>query len=134
MSQNDRRLSRLCSERMKIALYTLLYAALIGSLAKAETLSIENGSLKVSYDTALQRFAIQTRASGNAVVTDGRLLDRVISGTQVMTARDAIFDKGRQIRVTYADGAVSRLELYPSLPFLLIKTEVHNSNASEADL
>ena len=51
-----------------------------------------------------------------------------------MRARDAIFAKGRQIRVSYADGAVSRLELYPSLPFLLVKTEVHSSAASEADL
>jgi hypothetical protein len=119
---------------MKIALYTLLYAALSGCLAKAETSAIENGSLKVSYDTALQRFSIQRRASGKTVVAGGRLLDRVISGTQVMTARDAIFGKGRQIRVSYADGAVSRLELYPSLPFLLVKTEVHNSSATETDL
>src|SRR6516164_172042 len=134
MGQNDRRMDPLWSERMKIALYSLFYVALIGSLTKAETLSIENDSLKVSYDTALQRFSIQERATGKAVVSDGRLLDRVISGARVMRARDAIFAKGRQIRVSYADGAVSRLELYPSLPFLLVKTEVHSSAASEADL
>jgi hypothetical protein len=119
---------------MKITFYTLLCATVIGSSGKAETLSIQNPKLVVTYDTAIQRFSLTDRGTRRAIASDGRLLDQGVSGAQVITTSDAIFGKGRQIRVTYTDGAVCSLNVYPDLPFVLIRTEVHNSGATETDL
>jgi len=120
---------------MNLKLVILVSAGLLASpiQANAEILSIENSKLTVSYDTSLQRFSITEQGTGKAVVSEGRLLDSVTKSAKVRAATDAVFGSGRQIRITYADGAVSMLELYPNLPFLLIKTQVHNSGSAESD-
>src|SRR5215469_1937080 len=113
MNRIVRRMGCLCSERMKITFYTLLCATLIGSLGKAENLSIQNAKLVVFYGTSIQRFSLTERGTRRAIVSDGRLLDQAVSGAQVITTSDTIFGKGRQIRVTYTDGAVCSLDVYP---------------------
>jgi len=42
-----------------------------------------------------------------------------------------VFGTGQQIRVTYNNGNRSALQLYPTLPFLLVKTDVHNPGIVE---
>ena len=117
-------------------------------------LSIQNSALNVTYDTSRGRFTLAERALGKAALFDGRLVGAAsVDGrqtrdfafgtdvgkptaphAQVRTAADGVFGQGRQIRVTYSDGSVSELELYPKLPFLLIKTEVRGPIGKETDL
>jgi hypothetical protein len=128
-------------------------AILLSSFSHADILSIENSVLTATYDTSSYRFTLTQRGSGKPAVFDGRPLaaafkvDFLNSGlpstpevggkeprlprAEVHSATDAVFGKGRQIRITRPDGSKSELELYPGLPFLLIKTELHNPEAAE---
>jgi hypothetical protein len=121
-----------------------------------EVLSIENAFLTVTYDSVSYRFTMAERGSGKPVLFDGRLLEAaggIGQGSMIWSfgpagyplkprlpqahsrpATDPVFGHGRQIRVTFPDGAVSQLELYPNLPFLLIKNEVRASGSNDLDL
>jgi hypothetical protein len=61
-------------------------------------------------------------------------LDKPVASASVSSVRDANFGKGYQIRVSYGKEGLSSLELYPELPFLLIRTELRNSTASAIEL
>jgi hypothetical protein len=52
----------------------------------------------------------------------------------VLSVQDPVFGKGRQIRVRYLQGGSSALELYPNLPFVLVRTEVSSGAASNGVL
>ena len=129
-------------------------AGLLPPFTYAELLSIENTVLKVTYDTSSCRFTMRERGLGKPVVFDGRPFGAAsnaaflgnppigklhpadsgkppLTRAEVRSTTDAVFGKGRQIRITLPDGSKSELELYPDLPFLLIKTEVHNPEAEE---
>lgn len=128
-------------------------AGLLSPFTYAEILSIQNSVLTVTYDTASYRFTMGQRGLEKLVVFDGRpfgaalnvpSLERPSPGTpglaggkpalprgEVRSTTDAVFGKGRQIRITRPDGSKSELEVYSELPFLLIKTEVHNPEAEE---
>jgi Melibiase/Alpha galactosidase C-terminal beta sandwich domain len=111
-----------------LALGWLTPAALGGSMV------IENARLSLSYDSTVHRFAVKDRATRKTVLAEGQLLNAPVARTQSLTVQDAVFGKGHQVLITYADGAVSRLELYPELPFLLVKTDLHNSANAETDV
>ena len=128
-------------------------ASLFPPFTHAEILSIQNSVLTVTYDTSSYRFTLGQRGSGKPVVFEGRpfaaafkvpFLESPVLSTpgmggskptlprsEVRATTDPVFGKGRQIRITRPDGSKSELELYPELPFLLIKTEVHNPEAEE---
>src|SRR6185369_7699565 len=107
---------------------------LLATAASAATLTIKNAKLSVSYDSAAYQFSATDRVSETRVLAEGKLLDSPVASAEALAVNDPVFGKGRQIRGAYADGAVSSLELYPDLPFLLIKTEFRNSQAIEFDL
>src|SRR5258708_10791742 len=119
---------------MKLTTFILLAHGLIAMAAIGGTIAVENNRLSVSYDSAVHRFAVTDRATHQRALVEGLLLEAPVARAQVLAAHDAVFGKGRQIRVTYADGAVSALEIYPDLPFLLIKTDFRNSGTTETDL
>jgi hypothetical protein len=106
----------------------------------AEVISIQNKALTVQYDSLLHTFSIAERASGKQVITSGHLLPETSRepGAVMLSERhsthDRVFGRGEQIRVRNGDGAVSDLELYPNLPFVLIKTRAHNSGRNETNL
>jgi melibiase-like protein len=128
--------------------------SLLPATGHGEMLSIQNSVLTVTYDSTRDRFTLAERAVGTPALLDGRLLGAASVNqnqtgdfafgaeggksaalrAQVRSAADAVFGKGRQIRVTYHDGSVSELQLYPKLPFLLIKTEVRGPTGKETDL
>lgn len=138
--------------RRKLAALAIV-VVFLPSLAHAEILSIENSVLIATYDTSSYRFTLGQRGLGKPAVFDGRpfaaafKVDFLNSGLpstpelgskeprlprgEVHSTTDAVFGKGRQIRITRPDGSKSELELYPGLPFLLIKTELHNPEAAE---
>src|SRR5258705_1191983 len=107
---------------MKLTLVVLYSAVYVTVRGNAGILSIENSKLDVAFDSLAQRFSVAEHGTTRTVVQDGRLLDGKVTGAKVRLAKDAVFGKGQQIRVSYADGAVTSLELYPNLPFLLIRT------------
>ena len=110
------------------------------ALANAEVLSIQNDTLSVQYDSSRQDFSVTERSGTNPIVSNGHLLpqtspaDRGSIRCEQGTTHDPVFGRGKQIRVRYANGAVSVLALYPKLPFVLIRTQVHNSGQAEMDV
>ncbi|HTL17935.1 MAG TPA: hypothetical protein VL793_11905, partial [Patescibacteria group bacterium] len=132
----------------------LLGVGLHGGTSQAETLSMQNSFLTVTYETKLHRFTMAQRSSVKQVLFDGRLLGSTplwkvrlgdlnaldgggnapLTRAELRSAVDKVFGNGRQIRVIRPDGSKSELELYPKFPFLLIKTEVRNPEGEEQDL
>ena len=112
--------------------------------AQAEILSIQNQTLTATYDTTLHIFSVSQQGSTKPAISNGQILASPVAGqnpgvlpiskAEVRSATDPVFGKGRQIRLAYANGSISELELFPKLPFLLIKTELHNSGAGEKDI
>ena len=119
---------------MKAFIVVPLGMALVSAAAHADTLTVENPQLSVSYDSVLHTFAVTGHATQRIGLVGGQLWDAPVAGASVLAAKDGVFGKGRQIRVTYADGSISALELYADLPFLLIRTELRNSGTTEIDL
>ncbi len=122
------------SARMRISVTILLAMGLLTTATTAGPLSLENTRLSVLYDSAIHKFSVTDRATGKAVLVEGRLLSAPVARTQALAVRDAIFGKGRQIRVTYEDSSVSALELYSDLPFVLVRTGLHNAGTTTIDL
>jgi hypothetical protein len=121
---------------MKISLFTLAVLGLLAPLSPhlaAATLTIDNATLTAQYDDAAGTFSITEKATGKAVVTDGKL-DGPAGAAKVAPAQDPIFGAGHRIVVTQADGSSSALELYQDLPFVLVRSERHNPGAATLDL
>jgi hypothetical protein len=118
---------------MNRALPLLLGLSLAEHSANARVLSIQNSTLSVSYDVSAREFSVLEKATGKTVLGAGQLLDAPISDAAVFEIRDSIFGKGRQIRVIYNDASISGLELYPQLPFLLIRTSLHNTGTNQME-
>jgi hypothetical protein len=117
------------------AILALVFSSVAFSVAtQAEILSIENNRLAASYDSQSHRFSVREPHSLKAVIPQGQLLDGPLAKASVEPVRDAVFGRGRQIRVTYENGSVSALELYSDLPFLLIRTKLRNATGGETDL
>jgi hypothetical protein len=119
---------------MTSAFAIVLGLGLAAAVSYSETISVENSNLSVSYDTAAHQFSLKERATGKTVLAKGRLLDAAVIRAQVLPARNTVFGKGRQIRVTYTDGSSSALELYPDLPFLFVSTEFRGSASAQTDV
>ncbi len=118
----------------------LMCSGLAVGLGHAEVISIQNEALTVRYDSLLHTFSVAEGASGKPVITSGHLLPETSGGPGAVmrperrSTHDLVFGRGEQIRVRTDDGAVSDLELYPKLPFVLIKTRVHNSGRNGTNL
>jgi hypothetical protein len=119
---------------MKRSITILLSLAISLTHAAAEIIAINTDQLAVSYNSEARQFAITHRATDKTFVAGGRLLEQPVARTQRFAVSNGIFGQGSQIRITYQDGSVSALELYPGLPFLLVRTEVHNSGPSQRDI
>lgn len=94
--------------------------------------TIQNESLRVRYDASAGTFEATQRRTGKEFLTHGRLEGAAGSG-RLERVRDPIFGAGRSIRVERADGGFVSLELYPGLPFLLIRGELRNTNSTTTD-
>ena len=92
---------------MKTRIDLLVVLGLATAAAVGGTVTIENRQLSVSYDSAVHEFAVTDRATRKTVLANSKLLNAPVTRAQSLAAADPVFGKGRQIRVTYADGAVS---------------------------
>ena len=119
---------------VKLVIALLLGSALFTAAIRGATLTVHNPQLVVSYDTGTHQFSLSERANNQRIISHGRLLDAPVARARVLPVSNSIFGKGNQIRVTYVDGGSSALELYPGLPFVLIRTELRNSSATETEL
>ena len=116
-----------------LAVLGLLFTHGFGNSAAAATQTIENETLKITYDPATESFTIAQKPTGKVFLTDGRL-EGTATKASVAAANDAVFGTGKKIVVIQADGSVASLELYAKLPFALVRTERHNGGRETLDL
>jgi len=116
-----------------LAALGLLVTLGAGNSASAATQTIENETLKVTYDDAAGSFAVAETPTGKVFLTDGRLEGKATKAA-VAAATDAVFGAGKKIVVTQSDGGVASLELYARLPFALVRMERHNSGKEMRDV
>jgi hypothetical protein len=91
-----------------------------GLTAGAATLSIESKTLRVQFDESSASFSVAQKASSSVFLRGGKL-DGVAVGVRTGRTRDKVFGAGQSITVTRADGSAASLELFPDLPFLLVR-------------
>jgi hypothetical protein len=106
---------------------------LCGALAPlsllAAPLRIENAVVSVRYNESAGRFSCAVKSSDRPFAVDGKL-DGVAKSAAAEDATDPVFGAGRRIAVTKSDGSVASLELYPDLPFVLIRGMRHNDGTN----
>ena len=85
---------------MKLLAIVLLALGLAATTAFGGTIAVENNRLSVSYDSSVHRFTLIDRAAGKTVIAEGQLRDAPVADAHVRVVEDAVFGKGRQIRVT----------------------------------
>ena len=105
----------------------------LGSVASAAPLTIENRSLSVKYDDAVGSFSVAEQPSGTLFLKDGKVEGTAVRA-KVERARDAVFGSGKRILLTRADGSTASLEIYPDLPFVLVRGTRHNAGQDMLDL
>lgn len=118
---------------MRIYFGWMAASAALSMAAGAATLTIENQTLSVTYDDVAGSFTAVERASGAVFLKKGKLEGSPLKA-RVEGVRDAVFGGGDGIRVANADGSLAWLELYPGLPFLLIRSVRLNPTTEAVDL
>jgi Melibiase len=98
----------------------------------AATHNIYNAKLSAEYEDLTKTFSIAERITGKTFLMDGKLEGDATNAT-VNPAKDVIFGKGKTITIAQSDGSTVSLELYDSLPFVLIRKEQHNSGTMTTD-
>jgi hypothetical protein len=116
-----------------LAALGLLVTLGAGNRAPAATQTIENETLRVMYDDVSGSFDIAQTPTAKVFLTDGRF-EGTATRASVAAANDAVFGAGKKIVVTLADRGVASLELYATLPFVLVRTERHNSGKEMLDV
>jgi len=105
----------------------------LGLTASAATLTIQNKSLSAAYDDTSGSFSVTEKASGSDFLKDGKL-DGGAGAAKTRGVHDPVFGSGQSILVSQADGNAMSLEIYPDLPFLLIRGTRHNPGREILDL
>ncbi|MEI7534475.1 MAG: hypothetical protein WCK57_08905 [Verrucomicrobiae bacterium] len=113
----------------------ILVAAFSGTalLANAAVFTVENQSLVVRYDDAAGTFSVVEKISGAVFVKSGKL-DLTNANAKVEGVRDNEFGRGQGIVLVQPDGSTASLELYPDLPFVLVRGLRHNQSQEIIDL
>jgi hypothetical protein len=118
---------------MKRYIGQLAVSAAMGAAASAGTLTIENKSLSVAYDGSAGNFCVVEKASGSVFLKAGKLEGAAVKA-KVKSVRDVVFGSGKGIVITQADGSAASFELYPALPFVLVRGTRHNQSPGTLDL
>jgi hypothetical protein len=79
----------------------------------------------VAFDEAKSQFTVQAKPSGKTFVTDGSL-SRSGGKAAVDVVTDKTFGTGQTIQITYPDRSRDHLTLFRRLPFVLVRSTLHN--------
>jgi hypothetical protein len=114
---------------MKPSVTSALLLIVIGELAgAAEPITIQNESLRVTYDAAKAIFSVAIKVTGKVFIPAGSL-GGSSGGAKVTSASDPTFGQGSQISIFHPNGSRDTISLYPGMPFVLFRTTLHNSGA-----
>lgn len=94
---------------------------------------IENDYLQVIFDDSSGTFSAVEQITGKLFLTDGRL-EEVRETVKVDSVQDPVFGSGMRILLQSSDGSENSLELYPKLPFLLIRGTLRNAGKDLLDI
>lgn len=93
--------------------------------APAEVPAISNETLSVAWDHSTGRFSVAR--PGSAPFLSSGALEGRFTTVDAAPADDPVFGHGRRLLLHEQSGADSALELYPALPFVLVRSHVRNS-------
>ena len=116
-----------------LPLAALLLAGCHLSVQARRSHTLANETLQVS--AAGGTFTLADHASGRTFVRAGRL-DGVAESAAAKeeAVTDPVFGAGRALVFDRADGGVARLEIYPGLPFVLVRQTVRNGGEEALDI
>lgn len=116
------------SGRTRQPIRALLAVLILGTghQAMAAGPSIENSKLRVHYDEATGSFSITEKKSGQRIIKDGDM-EAVPGSAKAQNLVDPVFGSGKMIKATRKEGGAVRLEVYPDLPFVLVRGELFYS-------
>lgn len=98
-----------------------------------EVTEISNGILTARYDDVTKQFSIAERSIKTPFVVDGKLGGTPSAVTRKEVA-DPDFGTGSSMVITFSEGGAASLELYPKLPFMLVRETRTNNTTKEIDL
>ena len=110
-------------------------AVLIGvcTAASAATLSIENSTLVLQYDDSSAMATLTEKASGETFLRAGKF-ETAPGAAHVEAITDPVFGAGRRVQAPRQGGGTVQFELYPALPFLVIRGEVRRESGAIEDI
>ena len=91
-------------------------------------LTLENAALTAKWDARAARLSVVAKSSGRVVVKDGRLGEEG-GVAAAITVQHKIFGQGSAIEITQRNGTRQSVMVFPSVPFLLVGTTLHNGGA-----
>lgn len=94
---------------------------------------IENKFLRLDLNAKTGLLALADIGTGSIVATS-QIGDRAPADATVQTVKDPVFGTGQRIEISLPDDGVIALEVYPELPFALIRRMLVNRGRSELDL
>ena len=109
------------------------FIVLAGCIAFAanteEIMIIKNDLFSVSVNADKGSFSVQSLSSKKEFIPCGRLSGTNGTGRSIVVS-DKTFGKGKAIEVRYAGGNVDKLMLLPDVPFVLLRSTLHNSGTN----
>ena len=100
----------------------------LGGFLHAQPITLENDIYRVSLDPAAGTFSIQAKASKKTFVTDGKLTEAG-GNAKMVELRDDKLGRGTSVEISHPSGNRDTIALYPSVPFVLFRSSLHNGGS-----
>ena len=112
-------------------LFILILSLLLSHFAGAaqQELKLENSALEISLASDTGRISVSSKSTHHLFLRDVTLTDTNGIAKSIPVA-DKTFGPGQSIEISYPNGNQDRITLFPSLPFALFRSSVHNTNAA----
>ncbi len=117
---------------MKFWLFMLTLGSSISSGLFAAVQQIDNATTIVRYDESAQTFSMVEKGSGEIFLQDGKLEGDCLKAS-AGSVNDDIFGKGKNLLVAQSDGSTVSIEIYDTIPFVLIRKTMHNNRTEPTD-
>ena len=96
-------------------------------------MNIANEFLRIDLTPSPWQFTLNDRTAGKTIVKSPLEVKDAACAT-VETAEDGVFGKGRKLAIQLCNGGMITLELYPKLPFALIRRTLANQGRHELEV